>query len=70
MLLFRSEKNIENWCINNNISHGYSMSLDTCMDLARIWYHDRLDPQWDRYTKEESKKVFSEIGLTGSFWKL
>ena len=46
------------------------MSTDQMWGLADAWYHDRDDPQWRRRTREESQKVFDNLGLTGDFWKL
>jgi hypothetical protein len=39
-------------------------------DMARLWYHDRLDPAWTRRSPAEATAAFASIGLTGDFWKL
>ena len=49
---------------------GGILSLDTAWQLAKAWYHDRLDPAWQRKTLEEAQALFAELGMTGSFWEL
>jgi hypothetical protein len=39
-------------------------------DLARLWYHDRQDPQWSRRSPSEAEAAFASLGLTGEFWSL
>ena len=39
-------------------------------ELARIWYADRLLPEWRRRTAEEAEAVFASLGLTEDFWHL
>lgn len=46
------------------------MSLVTMWQLARIWYSDRLDPDWRRKSVAEAEDVFRELGLSGDFWRL
>jgi len=46
------------------------LSLDQAWALARLWYVDRLNPDWRRRTPEEATAAFASIGLTGEFWSL
>jgi hypothetical protein len=46
------------------------LTLDQTWALARLWYSDRMDPDWRRLTPEEATKAFASIGLTGDFWDL
>jgi hypothetical protein len=38
--------------------------------LADAWYRDRLSPDWRRRPASEAQALFTELGLTGSFWTL
>ena len=38
--------------------------------LARLWYSDRLDPEWQPMSESQAESVFREVGLVGEFWKL
>jgi hypothetical protein len=49
---------------------GGVLNLDTAWRLAKAWYHDRLDPNWQRKTPEETQALFADLGMTESFWKL
>jgi len=49
---------------------GALMSPQQQWDLARIWYADRMSPDWRRRTPAEAEEVFATVGFTGAFWKL
>jgi hypothetical protein len=46
------------------------VTLEQAWQLGRVWYGDRLSPDWRRRTPEEAKEVFERLGLTGDFWSL
>ena len=46
------------------------LDLDTAWRLAVAWYHDRLDPAWDRPGTAATRALFDSLGLRGSFWAL
>jgi hypothetical protein len=70
MLLFRSEEHVERWSERRGSAPGALLSLPQGWELARAWFDDRLSPRWRRKTPEETKAIFEEIGLRGSFWEL
>jgi len=70
MLLFRSEEHLERWRAEKDLPSGATFTLQQQWKLARIWYTDRMDPDWTRRTPEEAEEVFTQVGLTGPFWKL
>lgn len=70
MLLFQSEEHVEAWTRSMGMSSGATLTLEQQWDLARIWYGDRLSPDWRRRTPEEAEAVFASFGLTGEFWRL
>jgi len=70
MLLFRSEEHVARWCSAHAVPRGGSMSVETMAELARIWYADKLEPNWRRKTLAEAQAVFDSLGLTGDFWEL
>ena len=69
MLLFESEDEISNWCRRHNVRKGEVLDLAKVWELARAWYGNYLDPSWRRKTREESERIFQELGLTSEFWK-
>ena len=46
------------------------LTLEQTWALARLWYADRLDPEWRRRTPEEATRAFASVGLSGDFWTL
>ena len=69
MLLFRSEEHIDTW-YHRGIATGATLTLNQQWQLARMWYADRIAPDWRRRTPEEAEAVFASLGLTGEFWRL
>ncbi len=70
MLLFRSEEHVKNWHARQGMPLGAILTLQQQWELARVWYADRMSPTWRRRTPEEAQAVFTDLGLTGSFWRL
>lgn len=70
MLLFRSEEHVQKWYRGRGIAIGANLTLEQQWELARLWYSDRMSPDWRRRTPEEAEAVFASLGLTGEFWRL
>jgi len=49
---------------------GEIISLEQGWRLAHGWYHDRLNPYFERKTVEEAQAFFDGLGLTSAFWQL
>ena len=70
MLIFQSEAHITRWCRERGIERGGTMTPQQMWELASAWYSRRLEPDWQRYTLDEARRIFETIGLTGAFWQL
>ena len=70
MRLFRSEEHVRRWSEQSGTPVGAVFSLDAAWQLARLWFRDRLDPEWRRRTADEAHEIFARAGLTGPFWRL
>ena len=70
MLLFRSEEHVKSWYQNQAIRTGAILTLEQQWELARLWYTDRMSPDWRRRTPAEAEAVFASLGLTDEFWRL
>jgi hypothetical protein len=70
MLLFRSEEHAHEWYRTKAMPPGAFLTLDQQWELARIWYADRMSPEWRRRSAHEAEAVFAEVGLSGAFWRL
>jgi len=70
MLLFRSEEHVKSWYQKQGVPTGAILTLEQPWELARLWYTDRMSPDWRRRTPTEAQAVFASLGLTGEFWRL
>jgi hypothetical protein len=70
MLLFRSEEHVRRWYQKQGMTTGVTLTLEQQWELARLWYADRMSPEWRRRTPEEAEAAFAKVGLTGDFWRL
>ncbi len=70
MLLFRSEEHVETWSRRQGLPMGAFLTVQQQWELARVWYADRMSPDWRRRTPEEAEAVFTTLGLIGEFWRL
>ena len=70
MLLFRSEEHVRRWYKKQGMRTGSTLTLEQQWELARLWYADRMSPEWRRRTPEEAEAAFARVGLTGDFWRL
>jgi hypothetical protein len=61
---------MDSWCAREGLTRGHVLSLEQGWTLARAWYSDRLSPDWRRNTPDETRALFSELGLTDPFWQL
>jgi len=69
-LLFGAEEHVDRWCARQHVPRGALVSLDVTWTLARLWYGNRLDPDWQRPTPREASAAFAAAGLHGDFWAL
>lgn len=58
------------WCSRVGQPGGELLDLDTGWNLAKAWYHDRLDPHWRRKPPREVEQLFAFLGLHSEFWRL
>ena len=68
MLLFRSEAEVDAWCMRTGEPRGEIVPLSQVWRLAREWYGDRMIADFRGRTSEEAIAVFARAGLTSAFW--
>jgi len=44
------------------------LSLSKVWTLARLWYHNRLAPEYHGRGPDEIEAIFRAAGLTSRFW--
>lgn len=68
MLLFRSEEHVDRWLAGR--TPGATISVSTLSDLAKAWWGDRLDPDWQPHSREKNQAILDRLGLSGPAWTL
>jgi Alkylmercury lyase len=67
---FCSPEHVDEWRERTGAAAGYVTDLGTLWELARPWYGDRLDPDWEPHSREHNQALLDSCGLTGPFWQL
>jgi hypothetical protein len=68
MLFFRSEDRVREWCAAKGMPVRPSVTMKQLWQLAHEWYATRLQPDSRRPKPDEMRRIFTRIGLEGSFW--
>lgn len=67
-MLFRSDEEIEDWLQRKSLARGAVLSLQRVWELAKLWYADRLSPDFRGRTTDDAQAIFRQLGLRGEFW--
>jgi len=70
MLVFDNEKQIDDWCKRHDMNKGDVQPLEKIWHFAKDWYGNHLDPEWNKWTVEEAKALFTKHELTHPVWDL
>jgi hypothetical protein len=70
ILIFKKEKDIDEWCLRHNKPKGQVIPLDQLWELSKLWYGNYILPSFKRKSKETAEQMFETVGLKGDFWKL
>jgi hypothetical protein len=70
MLLFRSEDQVAAWLADKNLTRGASVSLEQIWALSKLWYSDRLSPDFKGRSLDDAQAILTAVGLTDRFWSL
>jgi hypothetical protein len=69
-LFFRSEDHLGRWSREAEIERGSAVPVQTVADLGRLWYADRLHPDWQPKTADTMERILRQVGLTDPFWSV
>ena len=57
MRFFRSEATLRDWQAINNVS-GETLALHQVWELSKLWYHNRLSPDYRGRSAGEAADIF------------
>lgn len=58
------------WRERCNMPRGEILSPKQIWTLAKVWYGNRLSPDFYGRTAEEAQQIFSQLGFRSPFWML
>jgi len=70
VLAFHNNEGVNQWCHRHSIEKGVILPINQVWELAKHWYGSYLDTDWSKWSREEARVIFEEVGLTGDFWKV
>ncbi|BDD09519.1 hypothetical protein FUAX_19510 [Fulvitalea axinellae] len=70
MLVFRNEKQIDDWVKQHNIPKGDIQPISKIWEFSKEWYGKHLDENWQKWTMREAKEMFAKYRLEHKIWNL
>ena len=68
-MLFRSKENAETWCAEMKMPAGELLTVEQVWELSKLWYQDRLSPEFTGRTIAQAHQIFGKLGLKTEFWR-
>ena len=69
MRFFRSEDTLREWQARQGGPTGATLTPGQVWDLSKLWYHNRLSPDFHGRSAEQAAAIFQQQGLTSPFWQ-
>jgi hypothetical protein len=70
MSLFRSEAEVDAWCAAQQVARGEVLTLEQTWELAKLWYGDRMHPEFHGRSVAGAQAIFAQVGLRSAFWQV
>ncbi|KAK5993818.1 hypothetical protein PT974_07255 [Cladobotryum mycophilum] len=67
--LFQSESEVAQWRDTHGFPKGAIINFDQLWRLAKAWYEDKADRNYDRKSPQEVDDLYTRLGMTDPFWK-
>jgi hypothetical protein len=48
---------------------GELLTVEKVCELSKLWYQDRLSPEFTGRTIAQAHQIFEELGLKKEFWR-
>ncbi|MBM4422783.1 MAG: hypothetical protein FJ030_05255 [Chloroflexi bacterium] len=68
MRFFRSEEDLQQWQSERGKAEGETLRPEQVWELSRLWYHNRLSPDYRGRTVAQVEEIFHALNLTSKFW--
>jgi len=70
MLLFENEDQINVWSDKHKISKGDVQPIEKIWEFSKVWYGNHLSPEWEKWSSEEAKEIFTKFNLSHKVWDI
>jgi hypothetical protein len=60
---------VARWCERTGLSRGETLSLAQVWALSKLWYHNRMNPEYHGRSAAEAEAIFRRVGLQSDFWR-
>lgn len=70
MLVFKDEEQITNWSKMHDIPKGDIQPIANVWEFSKKWYGNHLNPDWEKWTMQEAKDIFSQFNLRNTIWNI
>ena len=48
---------------------GELVPFEQVLELSKVWYRDRMSPDFRGRSTAEAQQIFERVGLRSSFWR-
>ena len=69
MRFFRSEDTLREWQARQGGAAGETLTAPQVWELSKLWYHNRLSPDFHGRSAAQAAAIFQQAGLTSPFWQ-
>lgn len=70
LLPFHRQEDVAVWAERHGLPLGQVLPVTQLAALAQRWYGRHAQPDWRKVTVAEAAAIFTDVGLTGDFWRL
>ena len=68
-MLFRSKEQAAEWREQAHMPAGELVPFEQVLELSKVWYRDRMSPDFRGRSTAEAQQIFERVGLRGTFWR-
>ena len=70
MLIFKTEDDVRSWSKRHDIQVGDIVALEKIWQFSKEWYGNHLNPNWEKWSIDQARKIFQKYGLEHPIWAL
>jgi hypothetical protein len=60
---------VQAWCERKKMPRGELLVIEQVWELSKLWYRDRLSPEFAGRSIADAHGIFEQLGLKSEFWR-